>query len=89
MWPIERIVVPPSLRTRSASDVGHREHLVGLLVEQQMVVAVVAAGDVPVEIFRLDVEREGVGYKRIDRFDDLSVLPTGGRSASPAFPVRP
>ena len=58
---IERIVVPPILRARSAIVVGHGENLRGLLVEQQMVIAKMTPADMPVKVLRLHVEREYVG----------------------------
>ena len=47
--------------------VGHGEDLVGLLVEQEMEVAEVRPGHVPVEVLGLKVEREGVGEERGER----------------------
>ena len=47
-------------------DVGRGEDLVGLLVEQQVVVAEMRAADVPVEILGLEVERKGVGQDAVD-----------------------
>src|SRR5215472_7959768 len=44
--------------------VGHREDLLGLLVEQQMIVAEMRSRHVPVKILGLQIEREGVGEQR-------------------------
>jgi hypothetical protein len=41
--------------------VRHREDLLGLLVEEQVVIAEVAPAHVPVKILRLYVKREHVG----------------------------
>ena len=71
IWPIERSVVPPSLRTRSASWSVVRENRVGLLVEHQMIVAEMPAADMPVEILGLQIEREGVGQQRVERGRNL------------------
>jgi hypothetical protein len=43
--------------------VGHGENLLTLLVEKKVIVAEMAAGHVPVEIFRLQIESEDVGEK--------------------------
>ena len=61
MWPIDRSVVPPILRTRSAIRSMLARMLLGLLVEQQMIVAEMRTADVPVEVLGLHIEREGVG----------------------------
>ena len=45
--------------------VGGGEDLVGLLVEEQMVVAEMRPADVPVEVLGLEVEREGVGEEAV------------------------
>ena len=71
MWPIERSVVPPILRTRSAMRIGHGEDLVGLLVQQQVVVAEVRAAHVPVEVLGLQVEREDVGEHGVHGAGDV------------------
>ena len=40
--------------------VGHGEDLLGLLVEEQMVIAEMASADVPVKVFGLHIERKDV-----------------------------
>jgi len=51
--------------TRTFRDVvGHGEYLFGLLIEQQVVVAEVTTGYVPVETFGLQKETENVGEQR-------------------------
>jgi len=42
-----------------------------VFVEQQVILAVVAAPHMPMEIPRLSIKREGVGNDRIDRFANL------------------
>ena len=53
LWPIERNVVPPILRTRSGDVVRRAENLRGLLVEHQVQPVEVRARDVPVKILGL------------------------------------
>jgi hypothetical protein len=43
------------------------ENLIGLLVEQQMIIAKVRTAHVPVEVLGLDVEHKYVRQKRIER----------------------
>jgi hypothetical protein len=45
--------------------ISHREKLVGVLVEKQMVIAEVRATHVPVEIFGFQIEREHVGQNGV------------------------
>ena len=52
--------------------VGDGEDLVGLLVEQQMVVAEMRPADMPVEILGLEIEREGVGQQGVERAGDVA-----------------
>ena len=47
--------------------VGNGEDLVRLLVEQQVVIAEMRPGNVPVEVLRLQVEREDVGEQHVQR----------------------
>ena len=88
MWPIERSVVPPSLRTRSAIGSVDGVELVGLLVEQQVVVAEMRPRDVPVEVLGLQVQREHVGEQQVQRRRRCPArrLARPGRSASGAAP---
>ena len=46
--------------------VGDAEDLVGLLVEDQMVVAEMRAADVPVEVLGLEIEGEDVGKQQVE-----------------------
>src|SRR5262249_57962698 len=46
--------------------VGSGENLLGLLVEQQVVVAEMRSAHVPMEVLRLHVEREHVGQNGVD-----------------------
>ena len=87
MWPIARRVVPPSLRTRSAfgnrrsafadrrsafGDRGsHFAELVGLLVEQDVVVATVRPVQVPVKNLRLQMEREYISQHAVHCRSDV------------------
>ena len=52
--------------------VGDGEDLVGLLVEEQVVVAEMRPAHVPMEILGLEVEREGVGEQRVERAGDVA-----------------
>jgi hypothetical protein len=52
--------------------VGHGEQLVRLLVEHQVVVAEVRAAQVPVEVLRLQVQREDVGEDAVHRAGDVT-----------------
>ena len=52
---------PPDLARPFRDGVGHGEDLVGLLVQQQVVVPEMRSTHVPVEVLRLEVEREDVG----------------------------
>lgn len=51
--------------------VGGGEDLIGLLVEQQMIVAEMPAADVPVEILGLQIQRESIGQKHVERLRNL------------------
>src|SRR6266568_6974112 len=52
-------------------DVGDRVDLVGLLVEQQVVVAKMRPRHVPMEVLGLHVERKYVGEQRVQRAGDV------------------
>ena len=67
IWPMERSVVPPILRTRSAISSVVFQDFLGLLVEQQVVIAEMWSAHVPMEVLGLEIERETVGEKRIER----------------------
>src|SRR5262249_13484026 len=71
MWPIERSVVPPILSHPLGDGVGGRENLLALLVEEEMIVAEVRAGYVPMEILGLQVKRKHVGEHEIERAGNL------------------
>src|SRR5438876_5471614 len=47
-------------------DIDGRKNRIGLLVEEQVIVAEVRTGEVPVEVLRLDVECERIGDERVD-----------------------
>src|SRR2546428_9387804 len=47
-------------------DIDGRKNRIGLLVEEQVIVAEVRTGEVPVEVLRLDIERERIGKERVD-----------------------
>src|SRR5260221_10096341 len=47
-------------------DVDGLKHRIGLLVEEQVIVAEVRTGEVPVEVLRLDIERESIGDEWVD-----------------------
>src|SRR5215813_14204060 len=51
--------------------VGGRENLLALLVEEEMIVAEVRAGYVPMEILGLQVKRKHIGEQDIERAGDL------------------
>ena len=87
MWPIERMVVPPTLRT-----VGQCRCLDAPARRQQVVAAEMRAADVPVEILGLHIERERVGQQRVERpksptaSSDRSVgVSSGGRLRGSSF----
>jgi hypothetical protein len=68
--PTERSVAPPILRALG-DVVGHREDLLRLLVEQQVVIAEVWTRHVPVEVLGLQIEREGIGHQCPQRRGDV------------------
>src|SRR5437773_4433579 len=47
-------------------DIDGRKNGIGLLVKEQVIVAEVRTGEVPVEILRLDIERERISDERVD-----------------------
>ena len=59
---------PQGSATELANPLRHRvgggEDLVGLLVQQQVIVAEMRTGNVPVEVLRLDIKGEQVGAQR-------------------------
>ena len=69
--PIEWIVLPPILRTRSARSSARGENLRRLVIEQQMIIAEMRPRDVPVEILGLDVKGIGIGQQPVQRPGDL------------------
>ena len=50
------------------NDVAHREDLLTLIIQQQMIVAEVRTSHVPMKIFSFHIEREGVGDDLVERF---------------------
>lgn len=76
-----RVIVEYALLTRDLTDrskggatdlphafryvIGHAKELVGLLVEQQMIIAEMGSAHVPVKVLGLEVEREDVRQDRI------------------------
>ncbi len=62
----------------------HRKKLIGVLVEEQMVIAEMWTAHVPVEIFRLHVKREHIGENGIHR----AAYVFDGRSATDPFASR-
>jgi hypothetical protein len=59
MWPIERSVLPPTLRALR-DRIRHGEDLIALLVKQQVIVTEVWATHMPVKVLRLHIEREDI-----------------------------
>jgi hypothetical protein len=59
MSPIDRSVVLPIFRPLR-DRVGHREELVAMLVQQQVVAAEMRRAHMPVEVLRLQVEDEDI-----------------------------
>jgi hypothetical protein len=59
--------------------VGRAEDLGRLLVEQEMVVAEMRSADMPVEILRLEIERECICENRVER-PGISRTASGPRS---------
>ena len=47
--------------------IGHGEKLVGLFIEEEMIIAKMRAAHVPVEIFCLHIDGEDIGEKRVHR----------------------
>src|SRR5258705_8339228 len=45
------------------NHIGHCEYLRCLFIEEQVVIAKVGTSDVPVEVFRLEIEREYIGQQ--------------------------
>jgi len=43
--------------------IGHREQLIPMLIEKEVVVTEVRAAHMPVEVLRLDIDREHVGHQ--------------------------
>src|SRR5215471_7596755 len=70
--------------------VGGRENLLALLVEEEMIVAEVGAGHMPMEILGLQVKRKHVGEQDIERAGDLrhGVGPQVGRRFERSDPQR-
>jgi hypothetical protein len=62
----------PELAHALGDGIGRGVDLIGLLVEKKMVVAEMRSGDVPVEVLRLQVEREVVRQQRIQRSRDVA-----------------
>src|SRR5690606_14107104 len=58
---------PPELPHPLRDRIGHGEDLVGLLVQEKMVVAEVRPAHVPVEVLGLEVECEDVGQNEVHR----------------------
>src|SRR6185437_1148970 len=52
--------------------VGYPENLLGLFVEQQMVVAKVWSAHVPMEVLSLHIKRKDIGQNSIELFRDLT-----------------
>jgi hypothetical protein len=52
--------------------VGGGEDLVSLLVEEEVVIAEVRTRDVPMKVLGLEIEREHVGKKLIERCGDVA-----------------
>ncbi len=46
--------------------IGHIEDLIALLIEQKMIIAEMGAAHVPVEIFRLQVDGEGIRQEAVE-----------------------
>src|SRR5258706_2105542 len=91
-----RVVVQYALQTRDVANgaqrgstelahtlrnrVGCGIDLIGLLIEQQVIVAEVRPGDVPMGVLGLEIEREEIGEQRVERPRDISgrLRPKGG-----------
>jgi hypothetical protein len=61
----------PDLADALRDGIGGGEDLLGLFVEEQMIVAEVRARHMPVEIFGLQVKRKHVGEQDIERAGNL------------------
>src|SRR5689334_20128754 len=51
--------------------IDHREQLVSMLIEKEVVVTEVRATHVPVEVLGLDIDREHVGHQGVERARDI------------------
>ena len=51
--------------------IGHRKDLVGVLIEQEMVVAKVRSAHVPMKVLGLHIKREHIGQQRIESAADV------------------
>src|SRR6516165_7463437 len=52
--------------------VGGREDLIGLLVEQQMIVAEMRTADMPMEILGLEIKRKRIRKQGVERTRDIA-----------------
>ena len=62
---------PANLADAFRHRIGHGEELVGLFVEEQVIIAEMGPAHVPMEIFCLQVDRENVGEERIYRSGNI------------------
>ena len=80
---------PADLADALGDRVGHGEELLGLFVEQQVVVAKVRATHVPVKVLGLQVQREDIGQDcirgagEISRGTSLQIGRRGKRRVTP------
>ena len=65
--PIERKRQAADLADSLGNRVGHPEELIGLLIEQQLVVAKMRSAHVPVEILGLHIQREDIREDGVQR----------------------
>src|SRR5690348_13470068 len=57
-----------NLESTFSDIVGHREDLFGVFIEQEVVIAKMAASHVPVEVLGFQIEREHIGKQRSQLF---------------------
>ena len=64
---------PAQLSHAFRDKVRRRVELVGLLIEKQVIVAEVRSLDMPMEVLRLEIQREEIGKERIECAGDIQV----------------
>src|SRR6266576_4326290 len=63
--------VSPNLAGSLGDIIGHGENLLGLFVEEQMIVAKMVAAHVPVKILRFQIKRKHIGKQTAEIVGDF------------------